>query len=79
MEFLAIDNNGSGAMQKIKNQLLVLVAIVLISGVAGAEAEDVRLSKEGGVYHLPVRINDAIELLFIVYWSHFGFRLTKVL
>ena len=53
-------------MQKIKNQLLGLVAIVLIYGVAGAEAEDVRLSKEGGVYHLPVRINDAIELLFIV-------------
>jgi clan AA aspartic protease (TIGR02281 family) len=29
-------------------------------------AEEVRLIKEGGVYHLPAKINDAIELKFIV-------------
>ncbi len=53
-------------MQTIKEKLLGLVAIVLVSGALGAQAEDVRLSKDGGVYHLPVRINDAIELKFIV-------------
>jgi hypothetical protein len=29
-------------------------------------AEEVQLIKEGGVYHLPVRINEAIELNFVV-------------
>ena len=29
-------------------------------------AEEVRMTKDGGVYHLPVKINDVIELKFVV-------------
>ena len=46
--------------------LFLVVVIWICCGFSGASAEEVRLSKEGGVYHLPVTINDAIELKFVV-------------
>lgn len=38
----------------------------LITGFSSISAEEVRFVKEGGVYHLPVIINNAIELKFVV-------------
>lgn len=49
--------------------LSALYLSVIISSLGGylpAHAEEVRMTKDGGVYHLPVRINDVIELKFIV-------------
>lgn len=43
-----------------------LVLIWLGMVLSSALAEEVKLVKEGGVYHLPVKINDAIELKFVV-------------
>lgn len=41
-------------------------ALILLLNVSYVFANEVRLVKEGGVYHLPVKINDAIELKFVV-------------
>ncbi len=54
-------------MKKVRQ--LAFYLSVIISSLAGylpAYAEEVRMTKDGGVYHLPVRINDVIELKFIV-------------
>jgi len=42
------------------------VAFFVLSLFQVVLAEEVRLVKDGGVYHLPVKINDAIELKFVV-------------
>ena len=44
----------------------LLLATIFILPVHEIFAEEIKLVKEGGVYHLPVKINDAIELKFIV-------------
>lgn len=38
----------------------------MITGSPRVMAEEVQLVKEGGVYHLPVKINEAIELNFVI-------------
>lgn len=42
------------------------IVALLIFGPLHALGEEVPLTREGGVYHLPVRINGAIELPFLV-------------
>lgn len=44
---------------------LLFIAIYIFP-VNGLFAEEIKLVKEGGVYHLPVKINAAIELKFVV-------------
>ncbi len=44
----------------------IWITVYLTIGVSNLSAEEVRLVKESGVYHLPVRINDTIELKFVV-------------
>ncbi|MFZ1536213.1 MAG: retropepsin-like aspartic protease [Chromatiaceae bacterium] len=46
--------------------LQLYVAFSVLSFFQVVLAEEVRLVKDGGVYHLPVKINDAIELKFVV-------------
>lgn len=53
-------------MKLISKLAYCCIAVSLLASIQSAFAEDVRLVKEGGVYHLPVRINDAIELKFVV-------------
>lgn len=42
------------------------IAFLLLATFHDGSSEEVRLVKEGGVYHLPVKINEAIELKFVV-------------
>lgn len=44
----------------------ICVAFSVMSVFQAVLGEEVRLVKDGGVYHLPVKINDAIELKFVV-------------
>ena len=46
--------------------LLLKAIFMLLVTHNNALAEDITLVKEGGVYYLPVKINDAIELKFVV-------------
>lgn len=45
-------------------KIFFMVSLLLVLQVV--PAEEIKLIKEGGVYHLPVKINDAIELKFVV-------------
>jgi clan AA aspartic protease (TIGR02281 family) len=53
-------------MSQLLKHARLVVLIWLIMLLSYASAEEVRLVKENGVYHLPVKINDAIELKFVV-------------
>lgn len=46
--------------------LFCITKIMLLVILSDALAEEVRLVKDGGVYHLPVNINGAIQLKFVV-------------
>lgn len=52
-----------------KSRLAILSNLFLIWAIINYKplfAEEIRMTKDGGVYHLPVKINDVIELKFIV-------------
>ena len=59
----------SGISMEYSNKakkLINISASLLLLIASNVMANEVRLIKEGGVYHLPVKINDAIELKFVV-------------